>query len=643
MKSQRAPGRLAALLVSSLLASGLALADGPVTAVPPAPNRLQATEKSAAPALMLPAGAPAMAIVLPAPTSTERGRVKAQNLRTPTSARELAAGSKGRPLAIGFGRDVPAGSQSVALAALPWQTLADGSRAARLTVTSLGAEAVRVALQLPAAASEVSVRFTGNGQVFGPVAGSIIAEDTVRHGVYWSPTLEGSVATLELQASAAAKLDGIVLTIPRLSHHLLTGVALKQSSAKTVADIGSSGACNIDVKCVTPQSTAFVNSTKAVAEIVFTQESGDTYLCSGTLLNDLATSGTPYFFTANHCINSATAARTMNTYWFFDATSCGDRSIPPYVQQATGATMLARSEDWDWALVRLVAPPPAGTFFSAWRAEPVPGGATVSVVHHPSGDLKKWAQGSSPGYESFSDGSSFIQAVYTQGTTEGGSSGAGLVTFNATGGYYEVRGGLFGGEASCSDLSGVDIYSRLDNMLPLTRQYLTPGNNPSGTTVAVEFYNRSLQHYFISTAPGEISDLDTGVHVGWERTGLRFLAYETPTAGASPVCRFYRAPAYGDSHFYSASPTECAETAAAHPVDWIYESPNVFYIRLPDTTTGACPANTLPIWRFFNQITTNHRYTADVTIRDDMRNDPLTWIPEGYGPDAVIMCTPAGS
>jgi len=26
-----------------------------------------------------------------------------------------------------------------------------------------------------------------------------------------------------------------------------------------------------------------------------------------------------------------------------------------------------------------------------------------------------------------------------------------------------------------------------------------------------------------------------------------------------------------------------------------------------------------------------------------MRNDPLTWIPEGYGPDAVIMCTPAGS
>ena len=67
------------------------------------------------------------------------------------------------------------------------------------------------------------------------------------------------------------------------------------------------------------------------------------------------------------------------------------------------------------------------------------------------------------------------------------------------------------------------------------------------------------------------------------------------------MCRFYRAPAFGDSHFYSASPTECAQTAAAHPVDWIYESPNVFYVQLPDTATGVCPAGTMPVYRFFNR------------------------------------------
>ena len=440
-----------------------------------------------------------------------------------------------------------------------------------------------------------------------------------------------------------SRIDGVTLTVPRLAHQLIAGQALRNPQ-KTVEDIGSSGACNIDVACVTPQTTALSNAAKSVAQILFTQEDGVTYLCSGTLINDSITSGTPYFFTANHCIDSAMAARTINTFWFFDAVACGNHStVPSYVQQTAGATLLARSVDWDWALVRLNAAPPAGSFFSAWRADTV-GSQTISVIHHPQGDLKKWATGASPGYQSYDDGSSFIQARYSQGTTESGSSGAALLTFNPSG-YYEVRGGLYGGDASCSTPAGIDIYSRFDNLLPLVRQYLTPGNNPSNTVVVVEFYNKTLRHYFMSAAPNEINDLDTGVHAGWERTGFRFLAYTTPVAGTNPVCRFYRAPAYGDSHFYSASSTECAATAAAHPVDWIYESPSVFYIPLPNTATGACAPGTVPVWRFFNKVTTNHRYTTDVATRDDMNSDPGSWTAEGYGPGPYypIMCTPVGS
>jgi hypothetical protein len=238
---------------------------------------------------------------------------------------------------------------------------------------------------------------------------------------------------------------------------------------------------------------------------------------------------------------------------------------------------------------------------------------------------------------------SFTLMTYSTGETEGGSSGSGLLTLNPAG-YYEVRGGLYNGlNPSCPTPAGYfDVYSRFDNMLPLVRDYLTPGSNPAGTVTAVEFYNASLDHYFMSTNPAEINDLDTGVHPGWERTGVRFNAYATQVAGTSPVCRFYRAPAFGDSHFYSASPAECAATAAQHPVDWIYESPAVFYIFLPDTASGNCPTGTRPLWRFFNQKTTNHRYTSEVKIRDDMRADPTTWVPEGYGPDAVIMCSPLG-
>jgi hypothetical protein len=640
---ERAHLRLMAALSSMLLGTGLAAADVAVNAVPPAENRAVAP-KAAAPRLVLPSTAPALSIALPAPTPVERGVVKAQNARSPVGDREAFAGGKGRPLVIGFGRAIDAASGTVTLSRLPWQTLADGSRAARIQVSSGDAAGIRVALQMTPVDPAVSVRFAGSASntVFGPVPANAIAQDTASFGSYWSPALEGSTATIEFAAPADAKLEGVTLTIPRLSHQLAAGAALRNPT-KDVRDIGSSDTCEIDLACVTPPSAALSNNARAVAKIVFTQENGVTYLCTGTLINDLAASNTPYFLVANHCINSATAARTMNTYWFFAAAGCGSLAIPPYVQQATGAMLLARSEDWDFGLVRLVAPPPVGAYFSAWRAEPVATGATVTVLHHPQGDLLKWAQGTSPGYQGFTDGSSFIKAVYSQGTTEGGSSGSALITFNSATGYYEARGALFGGEASCMNPTGADIYSRLDIMLPLTRQYLTPGNNPAGTVVAVEFYNNALQHYFLSTNPGEINDLDTGVHVGWERTGLRFLAYATQVAGTSPVCRFYRAPAYGDSHFYSASPAECAATAAAHPVDWIYESPNVFYILLPDQVTGACPANTLPIWRFFNQITTNHRYTPDHSIRDDMRADPATWIPEGYGPDMVIMCTPVGS
>ena len=43
----------------------------------------------------------------------------------------------------------------------------------------------------------------------------------------------------------------------------------------------------------------------------------------------------------------------------------------------------------------------------------------------------------------------------------------------------------------------------------------------------------------------------------------------------------YIPPAQGDSHFYSASPDECAQTAARFPT-FVVESPNVFSIGLPN-------------------------------------------------------------
>jgi hypothetical protein len=290
-------------------------------------------------------------------------------------------------------------------------------------------------------------------------------------------------------------------------------------------------------------------------------------------------------------------------------------------------------------MLRLYTSPPAGVRYSAWRAEPVPTNAIATALHHPGGDLLKWSQGSMFGYYTFSDGSSFMQMRWSDGTTETGSSGSGLFTFLQPGGYYELRGGLFGGDASCSNRAGTDYYSRLDNMLPVTRQYLTPDTNLPGQAVVVEFYNRSLDHFFMTIDPDEINKLDTGVFRGWERTGVRFLAYTSQQPGTNPVCRFYRAPPQPDTHFYSADPVECANVRRDFP-DWTYESPAVFYIYLPNQANGACPTGTRPVWRFYHNSVINHRYTPEVTTRDELNSD-FDWTSEGAAGRG--MCSPVGN
>ena len=161
----------------------------------------------------------------------------------------------------------------------------------------------------------------------------------------------------------------------------------------------------------------------------------------------------------------------------------------------------------------------------------------------------------------------------------------------------------------------------------------------AATTVnVIEYYNAAQDHFFITSIPAEITALDNGQFVGWSRTGRMFEAYPGPTGNASPVCRFLIPPALGDSHFYSASPAECAQVAATYPT-FVEESAAVMYMDLPNTTTGACPSGDIPVYRVWdNRADSNHRYTVDLQLRQQMVS--LGWVAEGYGPNQVIMCAP---
>ena len=157
------------------------------------------------------------------------------------------------------------------------------------------------------------------------------------------------------------------------------------------------------------------------------------------------------------------------------------------------------------------------------------------------------------------------------------------------------------------------------------------------TSRLVEFYHAELDHYFMSADAAEIALLDAGTLTGWQRTGQDTGVFVAPQAGAQAVCRFYLPPGDGDSHFFSASPAECADVAARFP-RFALESAAVFYVALPDASAGTCPADTVPTYRLWNQRTdSNHRYTRDPAIKAQMI--ARGYVAEGYGADAVAMCT----
>src|SRR5690349_607372 len=579
-----------------------------ITSVLPASNPGTQQPKSAV-SMLLPATAPARQVALGPLTSAEEAQQKAAAARR--------SDKPGAPLQIGIARSLAARDASIRLADLPWQSVQGGGRAARIDVSSAGANALRVGIRLHDAPSELTLRFAGSAEP-AKVLGPVTVRDLPTAFPYWSPVIDGERATIELALPPGVSPGDATLEMPMISH---LGVAT--SDLKAAADpfkaIGLSGSCEVDVACVSnePAPAALTSAATAVVRLAFTY-GGSTFLCSGTLVNDSIASHAPYIFTANHCIDnpdasdailaastqSAEAANSVDSYWFFQAATCGDRATPNYVVATGGAKLLARSFDYDWALLRLNDAAPAGASFAAWRAESLPTGAAADTLHHPKGDLTKLSTGTTKGYHTYNDGSTFVQMQWQLGVTEPGSSGAGLFVLSPDGSNYEVRGGLYAGSSSCSAPHGTDYFSRLDIAIPLLAQYLTPNaGTATGAIPVVEFYNAALNDYFMTANPSEINDLDTGVHLGWIRTGYRFLAYAdaaSAPAGATPVCRFYVQPAFGDSHFYSADPAECAATQAEFPTQWVPESAAVFYVVPADRTTGACPSNSHAVYRFLN-------------------------------------------
>lgn len=153
----------------------------------------------------------------------------------------------------------------------------------------------------------------------------------------------------------------------------------------------------------------------------------------------------------------------------------------------------------------------------------------------------------------------------------------------------------------------------------------------------VEYYHQGTDHYFVTIGADEIAALDTGLFPGWVRTGLYYKAFAVSQPGYSPICRFWL-PAPANSHFYSANPNECGIVQQIIP-NAVLENTAVMHLALPNPVSGVCPAGTIPVYRVWNhRADTNHRYTTDINVRNQMV--AKGYVAEGSGADVVALCSP---
>ncbi len=421
------------------------------------------------------------------------------------------------PLQIGFGREIPVAYQDDLAPRLEWTTLSDGSVVSALSVTSPGALALRVAV-FATLDPGAELRFSGPADLdhhFGPLTQSDFVPRTSESAVVdmfdppvWSPVIEGETAWIEVSLPSSAALSTFSLYVDQVSHLLQSmrtpqyvpqSMRTPQYEPQRLSDIGAASCENhIDVQCRIipgPQDVNLISppqlglNASATAKMSYTEENGDSFKCTGTLLNDGDDSSViPYFLTAHHCISTPYAARTLVTYWDFERALCGgpDPAEAAVEQLTGGAEFLVSDPDSDSALLRLRNLPRSdrrGRGYAGWSSHRPSPHIAVYGVHHPAGDLKKYSAGVILRESIFQlvggqrvDG---LHVVWSEGTIEGGSSGSGL--FDRDGNLRGVASGA--PDDTCPIIASYGRFDRFFDNNKLVRDHLGPddGTPDDGT------------------------------------------------------------------------------------------------------------------------------------------------------------------
>ncbi len=435
-------------------------------------------------------------------------------------------------LRFGVGRDLQVAARDGF-----WYDLPDGKRLWVGEVVSTDALGLRLhfkELRLPAGAelavyapsqSDLARGIVKNGSPrFDPdryVEFYEAASPIVKRGDFWTGTLFGDRTRIEYLAPAGAAPDDLPFAVDRLQHVYLDPVAKLANSmpAEKVA-----GPCHNDVACFPEYGSV----ARAVSGIGFV--GNNSLFCTGQLLNVSGNADfTPYWLTANHCLDSQGDASFAEFFWLYQRSTCGGATPTlASVPRSQGATLLSTNPQSDYTLLLVEGALTAANELSwaGWTSKEPANGTDAVAIHHPSGDHKRISFGFKEvvnecfQFQGFG-GRKLVRTTWTNAVTEPGSSGSGI--FRADTG--QLYGQLLGGPSFCGIVpEGLfDCYGSFATTFTKVKNFLKGGSDDKSdqndscgkarTVKAGTLGNRVVKildedWYKISVKPGKIVNID---------------------------------------------------------------------------------------------------------------------------------------
>lgn len=382
-----------------------------------------------------------------------------------------------------------------------WTPMFDGSWEYQLRISAKNATSLNVGMIdffLPPSA-ELWVSTDDQNIMRGPYDGSY----NQKHGFFWVGDVPADHINIRISVSAGEKqyLSFSVENVTRGFYKYWQEPSYQNKS----------GSCNVDVAC--PEGGDWESQINSVGRYSFATSEGG-FVCTGQLINNTAQDGTPLFSTADHCgysgnggqeplLTRQNVAASIALTWNYQSLTCrtpessqsGTQiSINGFNQRQSGATYLASNPASDFSLVKLNRIPNAnyGLEYTGWDRRDIAPDSAVSI-HHPSGHAKRISFEndalSITSYLSTARGAATHLRVedWDLGTTEGGSSGAGLWNSDQL-----FVGQLHGGFAACANDSD-DWYGRLyvswdngNNAQSRLKDWLDPINTGQQTLQGID-------------------------------------------------------------------------------------------------------------------------------------------------------------